>query len=337
MLDIGIIGTGMATKSWYLPELSSMQGVRIKAISTDILDDKFVELFSDGGMQIPEFFVGKTAWVDLLESDLDAVIVATPNHLHAPIALAAINRGIHVLVEKPVCLNMEEGRALLEAESSHDSGIVAVAYKHRYSPNRIKAKELLKSSLFGPINEISAIIGHRGPQLWSPGAGWFFDRDFAGGGCLMDLGPHIFDDLLFISGEKVIACIEADVEYMDDIDVKVQARYTLAHGNEFSLLTSWQFPEYQDLIKIDCENGWIEVVNGGQLRWEINGLEQEETLTHSTNDADIYDSGVCEGFVNAVLNASPGDNLPTLTEGVYGVAAIEAAYNFSRTGTLCKV
>jgi UDP-N-acetylglucosamine 3-dehydrogenase len=335
MIQIGIIGVGKASKSWYIPELSAMPGVKISAVSTDIVDNDLKEWCNAIGTKAPNVFVGQSAWHEVLDSEVDAVIVATPNHLHAPIALAAIHSDKHVLVEKPLCLNMDEGRTLLDATNSQPNLITAVAFKHRYMPNRAKAKDLLVSGDLGPINKVTAIIGHRGPQHWSPDAKWFFDKKRAGGGSLIDLGPHKLDDLQYVTGEQVVGSEEARVTERDGIDVEADVRFKLASSNSFSLLTSWRFQEYRDQVEIFCDRGWMCLGQGGQLKWEIDGQVTEKTFPPPVNDAGMYQSGVCSQFI-AAIRGEPVE-VPTFAEGVYGLVAIEAAYESYRTGSYCPI
>lgn len=331
MVNVGIFGSGMATKSWYLPELLSRQNVVVRSACPGILDDEYIEILSAEGKNKPEFLFGKSAWETMLETNLDAVIIATPNRFHAPIALAAIEKNINVLIEKPACLNTEEGQTLLEAESSHSDIVVAVAFKHRYLPNRVKAKELFNKESFGSILRSSAIIGHSGPKNWSAKSDWFFDHSLAGGGCLIDLGPHALDDLFFITGDRVISIDDVSIEYNNEIDVDVFANFKSNHAAEIDLHTSWKFHKYRDSLEIICENGYIKLDETGNISWMINGRKNELVLIPPKNSAGVYRSIVCDKFISAASGAKDECDYPKLTDGVYGIAVVTAAYNAAKS------
>ncbi|MEO6876518.1 MAG: Gfo/Idh/MocA family oxidoreductase [Opitutaceae bacterium] len=119
-----------------------------------------------------------------------AVIVSTLNASLAPLALAAVRAGKHVLVEKPGALNARQLRTLRDAARS--TGVtVRVGYNHRFHPSLLKARELLASGVLGPLMFLRGRYGHGGRKGYD--REWRADPALSGGGELIDQGVHLID------------------------------------------------------------------------------------------------------------------------------------------------
>jgi predicted dehydrogenase len=125
---------------------------------------------------------------DLLARDLDGVVIATPNALHAPQAIAALERGCAVFCQKPLGRNAEETRRVIDAARAADRLLqVDLSYRHTTAMQKIRA--LARSGAFGRIYAIEAVFHN----AYGPAKPWFYDVALAGGGCLLDLGIHLVD------------------------------------------------------------------------------------------------------------------------------------------------
>ncbi|HEX5900257.1 MAG TPA: Gfo/Idh/MocA family oxidoreductase [Solirubrobacteraceae bacterium] len=147
------------------------------------------------------------AWEDLLElGDLDAVSVAVPTFLHAPIAIAALQRGLHVLSEKPIALNAPEADAMVQAARTADR-VLAVAFNHRQRGDIQKLKEAVDAGRLGrPYYAKAWWLRRTGiPTLGS----WFTRAELAGGGPLVDIGVHVLDYSLFLLGNPEVVAVSA--------------------------------------------------------------------------------------------------------------------------------
>ncbi len=123
-------------------------------------------------------------------ASVDAVIVATTNQHLAPIALAAIEAGKHVLVEKPAARNSAELLPLIAAADTRQV-TVQVGFNHRYHPAFLKAREIVDSGELGPLMFIRGRYGHGGRLGYD--REWRADPEIAGGGELLDQGVHLID------------------------------------------------------------------------------------------------------------------------------------------------
>lgn len=127
-------------------------------------------------------------YTDMLDSaGLDAVVIATPSALHAPMVRQALERGLHVFCEKPFVLSPEEGKDLVSL--ARDAGVVnQIGYHNRFVGTFIEARRLLDASALGTVSH--ALAEAYGPVvLKSHGSTWRSKRT-EGGGCLYDYGAH---------------------------------------------------------------------------------------------------------------------------------------------------
>jgi predicted dehydrogenase len=124
---------------------------------------------------------------------LDAAIVCTPPFTHFPIVKTLIERGISVMVEKPLAENFEKCRALAELASEHQA-ITAVGYSIDYDPLFAEARRLIATGALGKIKRYWAWVEHG--EVFGPNKGWFTVKEKSGGGVLVNPAPHMLFFLL---------------------------------------------------------------------------------------------------------------------------------------------
>ena len=152
----------------------------------------------------------------LRAGDVDALVVGAPNYLHAPQTIAALEAGIHVMVEKPMAMNGAEAeRMLASSEKSGAKLMVAHCWRFDEEVNWIKAQ--IDAGVLGKILRTKGCGVH---VNWGPG-GWFVESRYAGGGALADMGIHALDAARYLLGdpqpESVYAKLSTD--YTDyDVD-----------------------------------------------------------------------------------------------------------------------
>jgi predicted dehydrogenase len=130
------------------------------------------------------------ASADFNDAVVEVVFIATLNSMLAPIALAAVKNGKHVLVEKPAAISVQELEAL-EAAAKKSGALVRVGYNHRYHPAALKAVELFRSGALGPLMFLRGRYGHGGRLGYEQE--WRADKKISGGGELIDQGVHLID------------------------------------------------------------------------------------------------------------------------------------------------
>jgi predicted dehydrogenase len=199
-LRVGVIGVGWAGQR-HLEAYEALDGVEIAAVA---------------GLEVPirtalaERYAIEQAvdrWEDLVELDgLDAVSVAVPTFLHAPIAIAALERGLHVLSEKPIARNADEAQSMVDAARAAGR-VLDVGFNHRQRGDIHKLKAVIDAGRLGRPYYTKAWWLRR---TGIPGEGsWFTTAELAGGGPLVDIGVHVLDYSLFLLGYPEVTAVSA--------------------------------------------------------------------------------------------------------------------------------
>ncbi len=199
-LRVGVIGVGWAGQQ-HLKAYAKVPGVEIAALA-GLEEDARAELVAEYGIAR-----SLTRWEELLELDgLDAVSIAVPTFLHAPITIAALGRGLHVLAEKPLARTAAEGETMVRA--SRDAGrVLDVVFNHRRRGDIQALRELIDAGRLGtPYYAKGWWMRRTGiPTLGS----WFTQAELAGGGPLMDIGIHVLDYALYLLGNPEVTAVSA--------------------------------------------------------------------------------------------------------------------------------
>jgi predicted dehydrogenase len=132
---------------------------------------------------------------ELLEHRLDGIVIATPSALHAEQAVAALERGLAVFCQKPLARDAEETRRVLDAARAADR-LLAVDLSYRRVEALRAAHEQVASGAIGHVHTIDLVFHN----AYGPGKPWFTDPELSGGGCLIDLGTHLIDLALWLTG-----------------------------------------------------------------------------------------------------------------------------------------
>lgn len=142
----------------------------------------------------------------LADPSIDIVSVATPNFLHAPITIAALEAGKHVHVEKPIAMNAAEAQAIVDARNRAGRKVM-VGLNNRFTDTARYAK---RYAIEGHLGEIyHARCGWRRRAGYNLYGSWFADKQRSGGGPLIDLGVHFFDLTLFLMGFPAPSAVSA--------------------------------------------------------------------------------------------------------------------------------
>ncbi|QDO96353.1 Gfo/Idh/MocA family oxidoreductase [Ferrovibrio terrae] len=129
-------------------------------------------------------------WQEAVKADCDIVVVATTHALLAPVSIAAVQAGKHVLVEKPAGLNGAEVSAVA-AEARKHNRLIKVGFNHRFHPGLWKAREMVATGAVGPLMFIRGRYGHGGRVGYDKE--WRCVPEISGGGELIDQGAHLID------------------------------------------------------------------------------------------------------------------------------------------------
>ncbi|MCP9236938.1 Gfo/Idh/MocA family protein [Lewinella sp. JB7] len=192
-LRIGIIGLGWVARDYMSPAIAEA-GDRVRLTAVVSLDDEgFVGLDPD---------VQRFHRLDDLSAELvDAVYIATPNHLHRPQAIACLDRGIHVLCEKPLALSYAEACEMRDA-ALRNGRLLVTAFDQRHHPAHRAMRERIRAGAIGTPTQARIDYACWLPAGWSAD-NWRIDRTRAGGGAVIDLAPHGLDLLEWLLEDEV--------------------------------------------------------------------------------------------------------------------------------------
>ena len=188
---VGIIGAGGIAGGKHLPGHRNVEGVSIIAVCD--IDRQRAENFAKQH-DIKHVF---TDYNDLVAMpELDAVSVCTPNNFHAPPTIAALNAGKHVICEKPIAGNANDGQAMVDAQKASGK-VLQIGLQSRFGTEARTLRKLYEDGFFGDIYYARAMAMRRRGVPASPS---FITKSIAGGGPLIDIGVHILDVLLWMIG-----------------------------------------------------------------------------------------------------------------------------------------
>ena len=191
-IGVGLVGYGLAGRSFHAPFIAHVEGLRLCAVATTDPDRRAQAIAEHPGVDV-------VAGVDamLARADIDVVVVATPNRLHAPIATMALTSGRHVVVDKPMAMDVAEGERLAEA-ARHAGRLLTVYHNRRWDGDFLTIRRLVAEGALGSLDSLES----RFERVAAVDTSW---RESAAevGGPLRDLGPHLIDQALLLFGPGV--------------------------------------------------------------------------------------------------------------------------------------
>jgi predicted dehydrogenase len=242
---IGIIGVGGIAQGTHIPAFMEHEDAEILAVC-DTREDVLNKVADETGAKY-RF----TDYKELLKIDeLDAVDICTPNFMHANPTVEALQAGKHVLVEKPIARNAEEGRAMVDAAKKAGKQLM-VAYCWRWNPAARVLKRYAESGALGEVyyGKVQA-MRRRG----IPGWGVFTQKDKQGGGPLIDIGCHLLDLTLWLMGHP------------KPVSVSGLTYAKFGHrGDILGLMGQW---DYKNFTVEDFAVGLVRFENGASLTIE---------------------------------------------------------------------
>jgi predicted dehydrogenase len=226
---------------------------------------------------------------------VDAVIITTPNKYHEEYAVDALERGIHVLLEKPLAHSLESAERIAAAAADSDAHCL-VGFNNRFANTVQIIKNRIERGEVGEVNHIEAnYVRRRG----IPGRGsWFTRRQIAGGGSLIDLGVHAIDLSLFF------------LDYPDVAEVTGVTRSEFGGLEEYAYLDMWGDDAGPAGFDVDdSASAFIRTADGRtvslEVAWATNRPENNEFVIHGTKSAAVFDLLGGELSFHAASNVGP--------------------------------
>ncbi|MCD1261113.1 oxidoreductase [Paenibacillus athensensis] len=196
-LRTGLIGYGMAGQVFHAPLLTAVPGIELKAV---------VERSSERAKErYPQVEIVRDAGELLDDADIELVVVATPNDSHFALAKQALERGKHVVVDKPMTITSDEARELI-ALARERGRVLSTFQNRRWDGDFLTIRQVVKDGLLGRLVEYEAHFD-RFRHALKPGA--WREKAQPGAGILYDLGAHLIDQAVELFG--LPAAVRGDV------------------------------------------------------------------------------------------------------------------------------
>lgn len=332
-VKVGIIGCGSIAQHRHLPEYKMNKEVEIVAVC-DINEQRALEVADQYGAK------AYINYEELLTSGtVDAVSVCTPNYLHAPISIAALNNGVHVLCEKPMATSKEESQAMIQASKESGKKLM-IGHNQRFVSSHQKARKLIESGEIGRIYSFRTTFGHGGPEQWSVDGkeSWFFKKDEAFIGAMGDLGVHKTDLLRYLLGEEIVevgAFVQTSAKDFANVDDNAVCMLKTESGIIGTLAASWAYVGKEDnstiiygekgIISLEDHPTYsliVQYATGEVVNYELGKIQ-------SNDEGGQSNTHVIEEFVSAILE----DKEPAVSgeEGAKSLSVILAALESHET------
>ena len=195
----------------------------------------------------------------------DALHVCTPHYLHAQMAIAALERDIHVMLEKPVCINEEQIKAILKAEKE-SKACICVSFQNRMLARNRYAKELIESGRVGKPQFAAAKVFWKREAPYYLESGWRGSMATEGGGVMINQAIHTLDLMLCLMGDPVsVTASVSNLHLKGVIEVEdtASAYFTFkngAHGLFTATTANWT--DEPTALTVKCENAVISLHDG---------------------------------------------------------------------------
>jgi predicted dehydrogenase len=234
----------------------------------------------------------------LADPGVDAVYVATPVHLHEPIARHALATGKHVLVEKPLGVDRAQADALagLEAQTTLVTGC---AYYRRFYPRFRMLREMVDAGKFGRVVLVRMVYSSWFDPKADDPKSWRVQNRLSGGGPTADMGTHMFDLMIGLFGMPVsVSAMTATLDRNWDVEDSSVAVMRLANGALGTFSFHWNSKPWRHLFEVTGTEARVlwDPFDGGQAIQTVG----RNTQVMSMPDADNVHQPLVEDFVNAI-------------------------------------
>ena len=322
MVRWGIVGLGDIAARAVAPAIQAHAGSELVAICRR--DPQLLDQYAQ------EFGVSQayTSYDDMLAAGgLDAVYVATPVNLHGPQTLAALERGMHVLVEKPMAMDAAEAARMVE--TADGAGLkLGIAFYHRFYPINLRVREIVES---GELGELIALHANTsGPFTMTPDDPkyWRVDRAQSGGGPLMDLGSHRLDIFYSLAGRAAQVAAFSDQRVIPgDVEDTTSVIVQYHSGVQATISALWSINPARGDYEVWCTDGHINVPFARGVEFTIERPDRSDTFTLPEHD--LHDLPLIADFVDGINGGTP---VLTGEGGLEVQRVIDAAYASAAEG-----
>lgn len=319
MVKFGIIGVGNMGAG----HLRTFHDGKVKNGVVSAIADLNEKKIEAAKASCPGDYACYASGAELIDrADVDAVIIAVPHYQHPELSIRALNKGLHVICEKPAGVYTKQVKEMNEVAAKSDK-LFTLMYNQRTNPLYIKMRELVHSGEIGEIRRVNWIITNWfRTQYYYDSGSWRATWSGEGGGVLMNQCPHQLDLLQWICGMMPVKMRAFchfgkwhDVEVEDDVTAYME----FENGATGTFVTSTadtpgtnRFEILGSKGKIVCEKDELTVMRTGQdvnefIRTATGGFDQPKSETEIIKQSgdNPQHAGILNNFANAVLGLEP--------------------------------
>ena len=347
-LRIGIIGIGMFAVYNHVPQLRATGRAAVVACARR--NPQRLAM----AQQVLQIERGYTDWRQMLEEEpLDAVVVRTPHNAHVEPTLAALERGLHVLVDKPMALTSAEAWAMVEA--AEKANRVLMVSGSRPEGKWQMVKQQIQAGLIGRVQQMNWAVSTYRRWFWETEGiptdtfalfdtigmprefygdwqGWHRDPTQMGGGAFVDLGIYQLDLLLWLAGApaKEVVAFTKNAGLAVESFVNLQARLT----NDVLVTMTFADAVPQSILSLDQH--LMIVGDQGVLTDDAEGtIWLHRDNQHRKLEVAVPDTSMSAAFLATILDGKP--NLSPAHEAAYTVELMEATYRSANEGKIIHI
>ncbi|MDA0747408.1 MAG: Gfo/Idh/MocA family oxidoreductase [bacterium] len=300
----GVLGAGSVAQRRVMPAILANSECELSALM--VRDGERAETLA------AEFGAARsyTHVASLLDDpEVDAVYVSSPPHLHCEHVVAAAKRGKHVLCEKPMALQVDECRKMIDA--CERAGVhLEVCFVLRGWPVHQQVKEIVASGGLGQVVEVRAHLAKWTPRKEDE---WRLDPAQGGGGALMDVGAHYLDLFRYLLGDfRRISCLASSKVFGYPVEESAFATVEFVSGVHGVLATSYSIPFSGNILEIYGTKGTL------FMGKELKVVTAEGETVEAVVFPDYY-SGLLDHFCGSVASGGPA-----IASGMDGLKCLEA-------------
>ena len=323
-LRVGVIGYGYTGKI-HAQACLAQDGARLAAIA---------DADSDRLKDLPPGVRACRSYEELVESGVDAVSICLPTHLHCKVAVDALERGKHVLVEKPIAVSVEEAERMLRAAKAAGR-VLYVGMTHRFYPELREAKKLVDDGAIGSIVACNdCALEHIGFLNTPP---WYMEKKFSGGGPALTSGIHLVDRLRWFTGDEVqmVAGAAANPYFGADVEDAGQMFLRFRGGMSAQVTVAFMrepHPLVCDLQVIGTRGSITVHTWRGYDLWNAAGHQEKIFYTDEAHrdKVQVGIEGEMKEFCSSI--AEERDPWPSAEESTRALRVVLAYYQAAETG-----
>lgn len=327
MLKVGLVGLGFMGSSHvgiYERLMKENAPVQLVAIC-DVNEEKRTGKLTQGNIDISDqsidfnkfnFYTDMEKMID--EEDLDYVDLCIPTYIHAPYAIKAMEKGMHVFCEKPMAISTEACQEMIDASKKYQKFLM-IGQTLRFFPSYQYIRDTIESGRYGELNEVALFRGGTTP-LWS-WENWMLNREKSGG-CLLDQHIHDVDTLNWLLGSPKGVSTQGKIYFQgsgyDMVSTNYEYENMVVNAQDNWTINNDDFG-FQMRFRFSFKNGTIMLEHGNLVDFPNN----KPSFTPDINPEDGYYLEI-KHFMESILNNIDPQEACPLTSTMETIRIAEA-------------